>query len=122
MLQTQPRKALFSMDCFDNDQPNIEGITYGSHWNGWACPYFTYENGLLIAKLLNDDEQWCIDRDLPVSKLIYLGTKDAFMYIDGCYPDEGEEITPSIIDGVKYYPIGAFGWCWSEVTTEGEQV
>ena len=27
-----------------------------------------------------------------------------------------------IIDGVKYYPIGAFGWCWSEVTTEGEQV
>ena len=45
------KKALFSMDCFDENQPDIEGITYGNTWNGWACPYFTFENALLAAGL-----------------------------------------------------------------------
>jgi len=116
------RKSLFTLDYFDDDQPHIEGITFDSTWNGWDCPYFTYENSLLISKILKDDEQYCIDNDIAINTLTYDPVKDAFIYIDGCYPDEGEEITPSIIDGVKYYPIGAFSWCWTEVTTEGEEV
>ena len=48
------KPAKFSMDCFDDSQPHIDGMTYGYTWNGWACPYFTFENALIVAKHIKD--------------------------------------------------------------------
>ena len=61
------------MDCFEE---NIEGITYGGTWNGWACPYFTKENGLLIAKLA------------PNFGLQYDEQNDKF--VNSLYPEDSE--------------------------------
>ena len=98
----KPYKAFFSMDCMD---VNIEGLTYGNRWNGWACPYFTYENAMKIAEVMPDFHMW-YDMD-----------KDLFFTTDE--ETDPEEFCPKIIDGIKYYGIGNCSWCWDEIRTEG---
>lgn len=115
----KPYNALFSMDCFDDSQPHIEGLTYGYTWNGWACPYFTKENGLLIADLMNKDREWCIDNQCPVSNLFYSEEKDCFIFVaDETDPEDIQDpqiFEATVIDGVKYYGIGNCSWCWYEM-------
>jgi len=95
------QKALFSMDCFDE---NVEGFTYGNYWNGWACPYFTFENAMKLSEIA------------PDFNMTYDSKNDAFI----CATDDGfqgdEEFEGIVIDGVKYYPIGNRSWCWFDMT------
>jgi hypothetical protein len=94
-------KGLFSMDCVEE---NIEGFSYGNTWNGWACPYFTKESGLLIAKLM------------PDFGMTYDEENDRFVAESEYYDrDEWESV---VIDGAKYYPIGNCSWCWFDMTKE----
>ena len=94
-------KGLFSMDCIEE---NLEGFSYGNTWNGWACPYFTKENGLLIAELM------------PNFGMTYDEENDRFVAESDDYDrDEWESV---IIDGAKYYPIGNCSWCWYDMTEE----
>jgi hypothetical protein len=94
----KPYKAFFSMDCMD---VNIEGLTYGNRWNGWACPYFTYENAMKIAEVMPDFHMW-YDMD-----------NDLFFTTDE--ETDSEEFFPKLIDGIKYYGIGNCSWCWDEI-------
>lgn len=93
----KPYKALFSMDCMD---VNIEGLTYGNTWNGWACPYFTYENALKLGELM------------PDFFLKYDAETDSFKANSD--DNDNEEFTAEVIDGVKYYGVGNMSWCWYE--------
>lgn len=97
------KKALFSLDCIEE---NIEGITYGYTWNGWACPYFTYENAMKLGEIA------------PDFNMYYHLESDSFI----CLTDDGfdtpEEFKGCLIDGVKYYPIGNSSWCWYDMTEE----
>lgn len=112
-------KALFSMDSFDENQPDIEGITYGHTWNGWACPYFTFENALIVAKHINQDQDYCKEHQLPISSLTYSEEKDTFFYVpDSEVPSEVDDYKGFLVDGVKYYAIGSHSWCWWDVTEE----
>jgi hypothetical protein len=95
----KPYKAFFSMDCMDE---NIEGLTYGNTWNGWACPYFTYENALKLAELMPD---FNMSYDSKTDTFI-ANTDDGF--------ETSEEFPAKVIDGVKYYGIGNMSWCWYE--------
>ena len=98
-------KAKFSMDSFDDNQPHIDGMTYGNHWNGWACPYFTLENAMRIATLADG------------FGITYDPQNDKFIGESEYY--DREEWESKIIDGVKYYPIGSHSWCWYQME-EGE--
>lgn len=95
----KPYKAFFSMDCMD---ANIEGLTYGYTWNGWACPYFTYENALKLAELM------------PDFRMTYNQETDSFIANSDDQYQDNEEFFSKVIDGVKYYGIGNCSWCWFE--------
>jgi hypothetical protein len=108
------------MFFIDGDETNgvYEGFTRGDNWNGWACPYFSKETGLRIARALKG----VFDKD-----------KDQFVFTDENYdPPEDKEYFEGFdiktTEGKRHvYAIGAFGWIWneknfldpdSEITTE----
>ena len=110
-------KAKFSMDSFDDNQPNIDGMTYGGSWNGWACPYFTFENAMIVVDQINQDQEYCNQNQLPISILMYSKCNDTFYYIaDDQEPECIDAYEGMMIDGVKYYPIGNCSWCWHEMS------
>lgn len=88
--------------CFDGmENTSFEGIDLSLRgWNGWACPGFTREE---CFKMI--DSPYLCD-------MKYDEARDVFVIqLDGA--EEPEEYSPITIDGVKYYPIGAWGWTWS---------
>ena len=84
----------FAIEC----GPQFAGITDGSLWNGWACPWFTLETMKEIQAWTNDG----INDPIEIE-----GDKVFDVYID-----ERIEMARSVIDGVTYYSID--GWCWDE--------
>lgn len=101
------RKARFTWDDVDS----FEGYTFDQTWNGFACPYFTREEGdaVLYYCIASGDEGH------------YDQQEDTFMVT---YPPEAGGETDSFpgidveVDGkpMHLYPIGAWHWCWSEVS------
>lgn len=86
------------MDCFEE---NLDGFTYGYTWNGWACPYFDFENAKKLIDLF------------PDFGMRYDADADKFIAESEHY--DREEWQSEIIDGKKYYPIGSHSWCWFEM-------
>lgn len=89
-----------------------DGYTNGTHWNGWACPWFTKETALEIADAYNalipDDK----------ARAIYNETEDTFIFYgyDEAEPEEfkGKDF---IINGktLHLYPIGNGSWVWDDI-------
>jgi hypothetical protein len=88
------KQGTFCIEC----GPQFQGITDGSLWNGWACPWFTLETMKAIQAWVNDGINDPIEID---------GDKIFDVYIN-----ERIELARSVIDGVTYYSID--GWCWDE--------
>ncbi len=82
----------FTIEC----GPQFEGITDGSLWNGWECPWFTLETMKAIQAWVNDG----INDPIAIE-----GDKVFDVYID-----ERIECRTITVDEVKYYSID--GWCW----------
>ncbi|SAL76586.1 hypothetical protein AWB71_05273 [Caballeronia peredens] len=92
---------MFNMD----GGQEYQGITDGETWNGWEMPNFTFE----VAKKLADD----MNSVTTEEKLMYDAENDRFIYAVDYYPEDEWDIFPAIvIDGIKYYPIGAGSWVW----------
>ena len=90
----------------------FEGFTKGEEWNGWDCPYFTFEQAQKVLKTYNE-----LCRIIGQTNVAsYDLSADAFVFPS----DDGEkEIFSSVAeDGQKYYPIGAFCWIWEESGNE----
>jgi hypothetical protein len=84
--------------------PEYQGVTDGKTWNDWQMPNFTFE----VAKKLADT----MNAVTTEEKLVYDEGTDHFIYQVDYYPEEEWEIFPAtLIDGIKYYPIGAGYWC-----------
>lgn len=102
------RKAVFSLDALAHF---FHGLTSGQNWNGFACPFFTHEEGMRLV---------CVNNSTEFSgRLVFDADKDAFLFFE----HEGDNEEPSVysaslINGVKFYPIGACGWTWNEVTED----
>ena len=75
------------------------GITNGSLWNGWACPWFRMETMREIQKWVED----------PVNDILQIEGERIFEIWD----TEKIELETMIFEGVTYYHIS--GWCWDEV-------
>jgi len=98
------RKTKFAIDFF-NDQ-TFEGYTQGENWNGFACPYFTFEQ---VQELLNAWQAKGWDAS-------YDAEKDRFTFEVNTSTAEQECDSFSAIEfrGTKLYPVGAFCWIWEE--------
>lgn len=94
------KKAQFKIETFPSELFN--GYTDGENWNGWVCPYFSFEEAQKIAeaheKLLNIQTR-------------YEESEDKFTFE---FPDETEEYKALMIEGKKLYPIGSAAWIWEE--------
>ena len=97
------KKSLFSIDGFD---AIFEGYTDGTHWNGWAKPYFTKEVGMDIVRCNN------MANDLAYH-MSYNEKTDSFIRLD-------DEFEPEVFQGIDtnglhLYPIGNACWVWDDI-------
>lgn len=87
----------------------FDGFTKDEKWNGWNCPYFTFEQSRNIVKNYNQ-----IRRIIGAENLArYDSATDAFIF-PADDEDEQESFAAIVNNNQKFYPIGAFGWIWEE--------
>jgi hypothetical protein len=91
------RRGKFGM----GDTPDFDGWTTGETWNGFACPFFTREQGLKVIEFFNSVDwygRWEYDRKAKEFR--------------GVLTDGDREVITEDRDG--FYTIGV-GWVWCEV-------
>jgi hypothetical protein len=97
------REAKLQLDTYGAEE--FAGFTAGETWNGFACPYFTFEQAqhvLMAHQNLGLDAGY--DRE-----------RDEFFFTLGHGDEEGPEFYgPVRVGGLTVYPIGAGCWIWSE--------
>lgn len=91
----------------------FEGYTKDEDWNGWACPYFNYEQAQKVLRIYNELRRIIGQKDFAY----YEPSADSFVF-----PVSGEREPENFMaiadEGQKYYSIGAFCWIWEEVDEE----
>ncbi len=97
------RKSNFTIEVYG--KTFFEGYIKDEDWNGWACPYFTFE-----------ESQKIVDAHRKT------GQKAGFMKeLDGFYfkiQDEEEFYQAIEIEGQRFYSIGNSNWIWEEGTVQ----
>ena len=100
--------AVFAIDAIDG---YFHGHTEGQRWNGFACPLFSLEEGKRLA-VVNNATDYC-------GRLEYDEKSDSFLHHN--YENAAEEplaYPAVVIEGEKFYPIGAHGWTWYVVADD----
>jgi hypothetical protein len=99
------REAKFSHDFLGDGE--FRGYTRDEDYNGFACPYFSYDQAMLVL------QAW-VDQGLTAN---YEGNTDEFVFeLSGGEPgNEFQRFGAIYADGLKLYPIGVFDWIWKEV-------
>ena len=98
--------------CIDGGKP-YQGITDGTRWNGWQCPYFTLE----IAKKVMKDQ--ASQDDCKEQGMSYYEFNKAlngiieYPWYDGAC-EELNVYGHIMHDGIAYYPVGYMNWIWEE--------
>jgi hypothetical protein len=97
-------KSTFTI--YDAISGNYEGFHNPTNlWNGWNNPCFNKETTIeILDQLVSTEEDIFLQYTFDGDNLVI--TDDYEPYT----------IEPTIINGVNYYSIGNFEWCWSEVT------
>jgi len=90
----------------------------GQKWNGWAMPYFEFEEAMKYAT----DSQ---AEGTGAGHTAYDPVRDAFVTTrDEGEADEVDEATVILVKGrgaIKVYPIGAGSWTWSEARDDEDE-
>jgi hypothetical protein len=118
------REAKFSIDLLGDQL--FDGYTKGETWNGWACPYFNFEQGQQIVAATNRAAAEWLKRDQEFNTLHgqYDSKLDAFIFYyrmesGSQTPEEDWDIFPAEeINGMKLYPIGAGCWVWEHASEQ----
>lgn len=99
------REATFAIDFLENK--TFQGYTQDEEWNGFACPYFSFEQGRQLIEVWRE-RGWSARYD---------DSKDEFTFQMNNGKEEGSyDSFPAIeVEGKKLYAIGAFNWIWDEV-------
>ena len=98
------RKSSFKLFGIEGE---FEGFTADDRWTGWECPFFTRSEGLKLVEAWNAVS----DEESGEGPARYDAESDHFEFTLGGEVDSFEAQT---VEGVKLYPIGAYGWCWEE--------
>ena len=105
------RKSLFQI----NEGPVYIGYTNGYLWNGWATPYFTYEEAERLQAEINQRDDMRMFYESRADKFYWQHEDD-----DEPYVWKGEDI--QTVDGIKHlYGIGAYSHIWDELGDEDKQ-
>lgn len=98
------RKTLFTIDGFE---AIWEGYTDGTHWNGWAKPWFTKEVADDIMRVNNkvNGEDY---------QMRYNAETDTFSRVSG-FEDVDDEFQGYDINEMHLYPIGNMCWVWDDI-------
>ena len=93
------KQAVFVIDTFPDYK--FSGFSNDEDWNGWACPYFTFEESEKIVEAHKTTGQgaWFDEAN------------DQFVFKIG---DDTELYQAINNDGQKLYPIGNGNWIWEE--------
>lgn len=111
-MNLQP--ARFSMDVL-GDEVWLDGFTADETWNGWDCPYFTFEQGQnftfeqgqRVVEAFNTSKR--LEGDKVESR--YDAERDVFCFFFES-STESDDFPAVEINGRKFYPIGAGCWIW----------
>ena len=100
------RSARFKLESLGYEI--FHGFTKDEDWNGWDCPYFTFEQAQKVLKNYNQLRRIIGRNDFAH----YDSSTDAFIFPT----DMGDaETFPAVTESdQKYYPVGAFSWIWEE--------
>lgn len=97
------KQTYFVIDAFENDI--FEGFTDDRKWNGWACPYFTFEQAKKVVEV----------HKRATSNAWYDEKSDTFNFqMDKEDKDDIESYEPIKMEGQKFYPVGNSQWVWEE--------
>lgn len=102
------REAVFSIETIGDVQ--FSGYTDGHTWNGWACPFFPFEQAQrLVAAWIKNG--WTAGYDIK---------QDAFLFaLADSDAEQDSEIFGAVeVEGRRLYPIGNSSWIWDEVETQ----
>lgn len=102
-MENEISEKQFTADSFMGK--TFSGFSAGQEWNGWQCPFFTFEEGQRILAAQNT---------LSPGSSYYNEAKDAFIFN---FQDEIEEYLGEMINGQKLYPIGNGIWIWEEANS-----
>jgi hypothetical protein len=94
------RLTKFEIDFLGDNQ--FEGYTRGEDWNGFACPYFTFEQAQQLADTWRESG----------SNAYYDPVGERFNF--GMQNGETDSFSSTQVEGQKLYPIGNGRWIWSE--------
>jgi hypothetical protein len=87
----------------------FDGYTQGEDWNGWACPFFTFEQAQRIVDAHNEHG----------IKAWYDEAADLFAFDLNQTGDDDVDAFPSVaLEGRTLYPIGSGCWIWEEEQAE----
>ena len=102
------RKTKFKIESLGYQ--TFEGFTKDEIWNGWACPYFTFDQAQKVLQQYNQLREIIGQKE----RAFYDEASDTFVFpADG--EDEPETFAAIDEDDRKYYPVGAFCWIWEEI-------
>ncbi len=100
------REANFRIDFLEGHA--FPGFTLGETWNGFAKPYFTFEQAQRLATAWSSTG----------TKAFYNDQQDAFVFEMSGAPDDMDIYPAEEINGQALYPIGAGSWIWEQVWDE----
>lgn len=105
------KQQIFTIEVNNGDLAEFNGITFGKLWNGWECPLFPIES---INKILSDIGT---EEDAKLCGFSFYEYDSLYdVIIEKYYYNEKIEYCatekPTIIDGIKYYSLGAYSWTW----------
>ena len=80
-------------------------VDSSERWNGWACPFFGRVAADRIVRTVENDDYTRIFWDGDTVVVVSNPGDPTDEYVD--------RIDGTVIDGVRYWPIGAYSWTWS---------
>lgn len=99
-MENEIQERRFTSDFFG--EKHFNGFTIGESWNGWECPYFSFEEGKRIVSAQNEI--------FPESAYYDTG-RDCFIFKIN---NEIEEYAAEKLGNLKVFPIGNGSWIWEE--------
>ena len=105
------RETQFAIDTLGDKV--FEGYTQGEEWNGWACPYFTFEQAQKVVEAFNKGERFEGDK----IEARYDAEQDAFCFLFES-SGESDDFAAVELEGQKFYPIGAGCWIWERADVQ----
>ena len=103
------KPAVFKIDAIDS---YFHGFSHGGSWNGFACPLFPLEEAKRLMAL-NNGTEYC-------GQIVFDEAQDEFLFHEFEGEETAETFMAAVVDGQTLYAIGAYSWCWQDVTDSPE--